>query len=173
MLLKQFHSLGYSVSMPESQSQNDERTLALDHLEWSRQLIIETCSHLTDQQARLKLVASDTTPAGIIRHLIAVEQFWFRYIMTGGVPADDWIDDPDGDPEWNVDGLSLQALLDRYRETTHESNLLIGNVDFDTVAKRESRHGLVNLRWIVLHMIQENAQHCGHMDILVEQMSAK
>ena len=159
--------------MSESQTQYGERTLALEHLEWSRQLIIETSSHLTDEQARLQLVASKTTPAGIIRHLIAVEQFWFRYIMAGGVPADDWIDDPDDDPEWNVDGLSLQALLAQYRETIRESNLLIGNVDFDAVSKRESHRGLVNLRWIVLHMIQENAQHCGHMDILVEQISSK
>ena len=159
--------------MSESQPQHGERTLALDHLDWSRQLIIKTCSHLTDEQACLKLVDSKTTPAGIIRHLIAVEQFWFRYIMTGGVPADDWIDDPDDDPEWNVAGLSLHALLAQYRETIHESNLLIGNVDFDAVSKRESNHGFVNLRWIVLHMIQENAQHCGHMDILVELISAK
>jgi uncharacterized damage-inducible protein DinB len=159
--------------MSESQNQYGERTLALEHLEWSRQLIIETCSHLTEEQARLQLVASKTTPAGIIRHLIAVEQFWFRYIMTGGVPADDWIDDPDDDPEWNVEGLSLQALLAQYRETIRESNMLISNVDFDAVSKRESHRGLVNLRWIVLHMIHENAQHCGHMDILVEQISSK
>lgn len=162
-----------STDAQQSDSQHGERALALDHLDWSRQLIIETCSHLTDEQARLKLVASKTTPAGIIRHLIAVEQYWFRYILTGGVAADDWIDDPDDDPEWEVDGLSLQALLAQYRETIRESNLLIGNVDFDAISKRERDHGFVNLRWIVLHMIQENAQHCGHMDILVEQISAQ
>ena len=157
----------------QSDPKHGERALALDHLNWSRQLIIDTCSHLTDEKARTKLVASKTTPAGIIRHLIAVEQYWFRYILTGGVPADDWINDPDDDPEWEVDGLSLQALLAQYRDTIHESNLLIGNVDFDAVSKRERDHGFVNLRWIVLHMIQENAQHCGHMDILVEQISAQ
>lgn len=151
----------------------NERTLALAHLDWSRELIIETCAHLTDDQARTKLVTSKTTSAGIIRHLIAVEQFWFRYILTGGAPADDWINDPDDDPDWNVAGLSLQPLLDQYRNSITESNLLIGNVHLDAVAKRESHHGQVNLRWIVLHMIQENAQHCGHLDILVELLAAK
>jgi hypothetical protein len=102
-----------------------------------------------------------------------VEQFWFRYILTGGAPAVDWINDPDDDPDWNVEGLALQALLDQYRNSIAESNLLIGNVDFDAVAKRGSHHGPVNLRWIVLHMIQENAQHCGQLDILVELLAAK
>lgn len=152
-------------------SENNERTLALAHLDWSRELIIDICAHLTDEQARMELVASKTTPAGIIRHLIAVEQFWFRYILAGEAPADDWIGDPDDDPDWNVDGLSLQALLDQYRNTINESNLLIGNVDFDAQSKRESHHGSVSLRWIVLHMLHENAQHCGHMDILVEQIT--
>ena len=171
MPVNKFH---YAFRMAtDTNTEHNERTLALGHLDWSRELIIETCAQLTDDQARAKLVTSKTTPAGIIRHLIAVEQFWFRYILTGGAAADDWIDDPDDDPDWNVEGLSLQALLDQYRNTIAESNLLIGNVDFDAVARRESHHGPVNLRWIVLHMIQENAQHCGHLDILVELLVAK
>lgn len=147
-----------------------ERELALGHLDYARELVVNLCAHLTDEQARTKLVASKTTPMGIIRHLIAVEQFWFRYVLTGGAAADDWVNDPDDDPDWDVDGLSLQALINTYKSTCAESNSLIGNVDFSAIAVREWKDVFVSLRWIVLHMIHETAQHCGHLDILIEQI---
>ena len=28
--------------------------------------------------------------------------------------------------------------------------------------------GVVSLRWILVHMIEETARHCGHLDILRE-----
>jgi len=150
-----------------------ERELALGHLDYARELVVNLCAHLTDEQARTKLVESKTTPMGIVRHLVAVEQFWFRYILTGGEPADDWINDPDDDPDWDVDGLSLHALIDTYNATCAESNSLIGNVDFSATAVREWKGAFVSLRWIVLHMIHETAQHCGHLDILIEQIEER
>lgn len=147
-----------------------ERELALGHLDYARELVVNLCAHLSDEQARIKLVSSKTTPMGIVRHLIAVEQFWFRYILTGGARADDWANDADDDPDWDVDGLSLQALIDTYNATCAESNSLIGNVDFSATAVHEWQGAFVSLRWIVLHMIHETAQHCGHLDILVEQI---
>jgi len=142
------------------------------HLDHARELVVNLCAHLTDEQARLKLVTSKTTPMGIIRHLVAVEQFWFRHILTGGVMADDWIDDSGNDPDWDVEGLSLHALIDQYKYACAESNSLIGNVHFDATAKIEWHDYYVSLRWIVLHMIHETAQHCGHLNILIEQIEA-
>ncbi|MCY7401436.1 MAG: DinB family protein [Nocardioides sp.] len=35
-----------------------------------------------------------------------------------------------------------------------------------------NRRGPLPLRWVLLHMIRELAQHCGHADILREQVLA-
>ncbi|HEY1157722.1 MAG TPA: DUF664 domain-containing protein, partial [Arthrobacter sp.] len=35
-----------------------------------------------------------------------------------------------------------------------------------------NRRGPVPLRWVYLHMLREMAQHCGHADILREQILA-
>lgn len=149
------------------------REALLGSLTWLRESIAEQCELLTDEQARTHLVTSKTTPLGIVRHLIAVEHYWFRHVLTGGAMADDWIDGGEDDPEWEVDGLSVHAMTAIYRETIKECNTLIGNVDLDaqSLNLRDGEH--VTLAWILLHMIEETARHLGHMDILVEQLLAQ
>lgn len=150
-----------------------ERTVLLETLDWLRQLIIDGCETLSDEQARTSLVASKTTPLGIVRHLVAVEHYWFRYVLCDGEMSDDWRDGGDGDPEWDVAGLGVHPVLDTYRATISEVNSLIGNVDLDAMSIN-TRHGeYVSLRWILVHMIEETARHSGHMDILVEQLHSK
>ena len=151
---------------------DQSREALLHSLTWLRESIIDQCELLTDEQARTKLVASKTTPLGIVRHLIAVEHYWFRHILTGGEMSDDWINGGDDDPEWEVDGLSVHAMTAIYRDVIKECNSLIGNVELNaqSINLRDGEH--VNLAWILLHMIEETARHLGHMDILVEQLTA-
>lgn len=153
-----------------SSYQSSERETLLDSLAWIRQLIIDGCESLSDEQARTQLVKSKTTPLGIVRHLIAVEHYWFRYVLCGGAMSDDWLDGGDGDPEWDVNGLGVHPMLDAYRAAIHEVNSLIGNVDLDALSINTRRGEHVSLRWILVHMIEETARHSGHMDILVEQL---
>ena len=42
--------------------------------------------------------------------------------------------------------------------------------DLDDVL-RGNRRGPLPLRWVYLHMLRELAQHCGHADILREQVT--
>lgn len=151
---------------------DQSREALLHSLTWLRDSIIDQCEILTDEQARTKLVASKTTPLGIVRHLIAVEHYWFRHILTGGVMSDDWVNGGDDDPEWEVDGLSVHAMTAIYRDVIKECNSLIGNVELNaqSINLRDGEH--VTLAWILLHMIEETARHLGHMDILVEQLTA-
>jgi Protein of unknown function (DUF664) len=36
-----------------------------------------------------------------------------------------------------------------------------------------NRRGPLPLRWVALHMLRELAQHCGHADILREQLTSQ
>jgi Protein of unknown function (DUF664) len=36
-----------------------------------------------------------------------------------------------------------------------------------------SAAGIVDLRWVLVHMIEETARHAGHMDILREETDGR
>jgi hypothetical protein len=38
---------------------------------------------------------------------------------------------------------------------------------------RGNRRGPLPLRWVYLHVLRELAQHCGHADILREQLTSE
>jgi hypothetical protein len=40
--------------------------------------------------------------------------------------------------------------------------------DLDEMVKKVSRGRDVDLRWILIHMIEEYARHCGHADLIRE-----
>ncbi|MGH3157594.1 MAG: DUF664 domain-containing protein [Streptosporangiaceae bacterium] len=57
----------------------------------------------------------------------------------------------------------------RYREQIEESRAVVAQLDLGTAcAWPKLAHR--NLRWVVLHMIEETARHAGHADIIRETL---
>jgi hypothetical protein len=46
--------------------------------------------------------------------------------------------------------------------------LVVGGISLDATGTPSPKYGVVNLRYIVVHMIEEYARHCGHADFLRE-----
>ncbi|MEP7179717.1 MAG: DinB family protein [Pseudonocardiales bacterium] len=124
---------------------------------------------LTEEQARRALVPSRTTLLGLVKHATFVEKVWFDEAITCrsraaiGIPAtpdESFILDQD-DTIATVQRAHLEACEASRRATSSLSldDLLHGN-----------RRGPLPLRWVYLHMLRELAQHCGHADILREQL---
>ncbi len=66
-------------------------------------------------------------------------------------------------------GIPLSRLLAEYAEDCARYDELIAAHDLDTKARRKRNDGSpVDLRWILLHLIEETARHNGHLDILRE-----
>jgi len=126
---------------------------------------------LSEEQARRSLVASRTTLLGLVKHAIFVERVWFDEAITSrsraeiGIPAtpDDSFILTDDDTIESVRRAHAEACEASRRATAHLSldDLLLGN-----------RRGPLPLRWVYLHVLRELAQHCGHADILREQILA-
>ncbi len=54
-------------------------------------------------------------------------------------------------------------------EVAHAQAIIARSTDLDALgAIRDSHRGEVSLRWIMIHMIEEYARHCGHADLLRE-----
>lgn len=79
-------------------------------------------------------------------------------------------EDPDREMRIAVD-FPLTQLLDEYAEQSARYRELVAGNDLDKQAQGTIRNGLhVDLRWILLHLIEETARHNGHLDILREML---
>jgi len=60
-------------------------------------------------------------------------------------------------------------VLAAYVEQSEEHDVMLVGFDLELLAERRIRGGeQVNLRWILHHLVEENARHNGHLDILRE-----
>jgi hypothetical protein len=134
-----------------------------------RRALSDCLDGLTEEQARRSLVPSRTTLLGLVKHATFVEKVWFDEAVTCrpraeiGIPAT-----PDesfvlGDDD-TVDGVRAA-----HRAACAASRLATASLGLDELL-RGNRRGPLPLRWVYLHVLRELAQHCGHADILREQL---
>ena len=123
---------------------------------------------LTPEQAAQRVLPSLTTLQGLVRHLTKVEHVWFVQVLAG---RDDpapfgWPEVRDGD--FLLDGSDgLAADVANYLAACERSREIYAGVSLDEV-RSHRKFGDVDARWVMLHMIEEYAQHNGHADIIRE-----
>lgn len=131
------------------------RTTALDKL-----------AGLSEEEARRSTVPSGTNLAGLIQHLTFVEAKWIEQIVGGRKPSR-------GRRSMQVDpSESLRTLRANYRAAWETSDKIIREVG-DPAAPITYQGKARNLRWAILAVISETAQHAGHADIIREQLDGK
>ncbi|ROO58281.1 uncharacterized protein DUF664 [Micromonospora sp. Llam0] len=125
---------------------------------------------LTEEQARRSLVASRTTLLGLVKHATFVEKVWFDEAMTCrprtelGLPAT-------ADESFVLAADDTIASVQRaHREACEASRRATSSLELDDILPG-NRRGPLPLRWVYLHVLRELAQHCGHADILREQLA--
>lgn len=136
-----------------------------------REILAEILDDLTEEEARRSLVPSQTTLLGLVKHATFVERVWFDEAITGrnrvdlGLPADAsdsfLLDDDD----------TIDSVRRRFRTACQESRERSAQLGLDDVLTG-NRRGPLPLRWVLLHVLRELAQHCGHAEILREQILA-
>ncbi len=131
---------------------------------------LSTClDGLTEAQARRSLVPSRTTLLGLVKHATFVERVWFDEAVTGhsrteiGIPAR-----PDESFVLDQDD-TIATVRQAHVDACADSRRAVSQLDLDDVL-HGNRRGPLPLRWVYLHMLRELAQHCGHADILREQL---
>src|SRR5919106_1061755 len=152
---------------PVAGTEKEVLTGFLDHY---RATIIAICEGLSDEDLRRPMVPSGTTLLGMIKHLAYVERGWFQETIAGDqveYPFD--ADDPDADLRIERDE-STEEILDLYRSECSRSRQIIETVSLDDLVKGEERSADYNVRWVIVHMIEETARHAGHADIIREQL---
>lgn len=147
-----------------------ERETLEAHLDENRATVVRKATGLTWEQATTRLGPTPTSVAGILKHLVNVERWWFRRHLAGEseVPFD-WTDD-DLDLEFEMQpGDSLESLLAQYAVACEESRAVAAQHALEDPSAREWNGGRrPSLRWIYVHMVEELARHNGHLDIYRE-----
>jgi uncharacterized damage-inducible protein DinB len=158
---------------PESGPEADQLSAFLD---FHRATILLKCEGLTGEQLRQAAVPSSALTLGaLLNHLALVEDSWFRVRFLGEEHVPPWgTVDLDADPEWEfrtAASVDPDELRERYRAACERSRAVVsatGDLDQKSVVASRRTGELFDLRWILLHMIEETARHAGHADLLRE-----
>lgn len=126
---------------------------------------------LTEEQARRSLVPSRTTLLGLVKHVTFVEKVWFDEAITCRTRAEIGLPESPDETFVLADGDTVESVRRAYREACEASRRATASLDLDDLV-RGNRRGPLPLRWVYLHVLRELAQHCGHADILREQILA-
>ncbi|AMT93667.1 hypothetical protein A2T55_07670 [Brevibacterium linens] len=161
-----------------SNAPNERRGLE-EFVEYFRQVVRRKVDGLTPEQLKHTVASSSLTIGGILRHLTLVEESWFVEVLQGrelGEPwaSVDWNTDCDWDFE-SASGMTAEELLAAHEQACGNSREILAEVtDLDTLTARGDRDGeKFNVRWILIHLIEEYARHAGHADILREDIDGE
>jgi hypothetical protein len=148
---------------------------ALDaFLDYQRATLLGKCAGLTAEQLKTRSVPPSTlTLLGLVRHMTGVERWWIR-IHGGGedVPFSPFTPDEPGIDFDAHEEADAEADLEGYRREVEAAREAVRGHDLaDTAAGRGLDAGTVrDLRWILIHMIEEYARHNGHADLIRERI---
>ena len=149
----------------------DERTTLLTMLDYTRKTAIAKCAGISEENARKAPLPGSPlmTVSGLISHLRWVEYSWIQSRLLGHQDEGPWTEqDPDREFHYRIH-LPLSEILADYQALARDHDALIAGWDLDMPAAQRMRDGTeFNLRWILHHLIEENARHNGHLDILRE-----
>ena len=152
--------------------QGDERTALLGWLDLQRKILRWKCEGLGDEDAHRSLLPSspDTTMAGLLVHMRWVEHLWLEVLFLGGdKTTNPSFDETEEDADWHAGGRPLAELLAEYEAQCARSDEIVAAASLDDVgAHPDFRSGNANLRWMLVHLVEETARHAGHADIVRE-----
>jgi hypothetical protein len=152
-----------------------EREALTAYLDYYRSTLEMKCRGVTPAQARARSVPPSTLSLhGVVRHLAGVERWWFQQnFERRDVPFLFFTaDNPDLDFEPPADA-DFAADLETWRTECAVSREIVAAHDLNDTARPLDWYEDIDLRWLMLRMIAEYAQHCGHVDLLREGIDGR
>jgi hypothetical protein len=146
-----------------------------DFLRRQRDSVLAIVEGLDEEAWHRPVVPTGWTPAGMIEHLGGAEWHWFQGVVAGKqpeLPGDLADDRPPYDPltvVFTTEEPSAEVLT-FYRDQCEQSEAVLATTPLSALPLGKHGHGTEppDVRWVVLHMIEETARHAGHLDIARE-----
>ncbi len=158
------------VDRTESPNVAPERIAAEALLDYFRETLLWKCAGLSAVQLKQRSVPpSSMSLLGLVRHMAEVERVWFRARVgredIGPIFCSAAHPDADFD---DVDAADAEADFATYQREVDAARTVLAARDFDDTFVLTRPDATIDVRALVLHMIEEYARHCGHADLLRE-----
>jgi hypothetical protein len=151
---------------------DDERTQLEAFVEEYRMTIEATLDGLTDEQARRQLVSSATTLLGLLKHVTWMQRVWFEECIDGRSRSALGLA-PSVDESFRLsENDSVRTVTAAHRAACTTARAVVKGLPLDSIVTGHPS-GPRTLHWVYLQVLRELAQHCGHADILREQVLAE
>jgi hypothetical protein len=161
---------------PEPLFAVDERHTLVTFLDYYRSVLLRKAAGLTAEQLAVSIPPSPLTLGGLLKHMALVEDDWFSSNWQGREDVEPWSNvDWEADRDWDFHSAANDSpaeLLALYEAAVERSRAAIAD-SHDLSATVESRGRVISLRWILVHMIEEYARHCGHADLIRESIDGQ
>ncbi len=153
-----------------------ERAVVLDYLRHYRMTLEMKCEGLdAEQLARQSVPPSNMSLLGLVRHMARVEHSWCRRVVEGQAELERlYRTEEDPDLDFNGAHADPEVIDDAWaswrREVRHAEEVY-AEVPFDQLCPHHD--GELEVREILVHLVEEYARHCGHADLLREAIDGR
>lgn len=156
---------------------NDLKTVLHDQLRNQREAIRRKVQGLSEYDARRPRTPTGTNLLGLLKHVSCCELGYFGETFARPAPhlPLPW-DDPDVDPDdtdlFATESESMSEVLEWVRGCFAHADATIEALPIDATGSVPwwPEGNVVTLGQILGHVLQEEARHAGHADILREQL---
>ena len=138
-----------------------ERPTLLALLRYQRDSLVRKVEGVGEEEARRSPVPSGTSLLWLLTHMAGAETRWVLQRFAGA---------PTPDHEDAVGpGDTVASAVADYRRVCRQSDAVVTAApDLDAPCRADVATPPVNLRWVLMHLLEETARHAGHADILRE-----
>ena len=154
----------------------DERATLTGYLRDYRLTLELKCSGLDAAGMACRSVPpSNLSLLGLVRHLTDVERNWFRRVLAGQDVGWRFRRDDDRDAAFEEAAADPRLVDDAWaawREEVRFAERFAGEAP-DLEVTGTYRAGIISLREVLVHMIEEYARHMGHADLLRERIDGR
>jgi hypothetical protein len=157
----------------------DERELLLGFIRWQREQVVATADGLTEAELRWTPERRLLPIIGVVNHLARMEWRWIEGRYLGSTF-------PTREEEFALgDAITGAEVVDAYSQQAQRTEAIVRAAPSLTVsclgdeAGRGPAHLLlgfdvpVDLRWVLLHVLEETAHHAGHADSTREMLDGR
>lgn len=151
-------------------STSTEREALASFLDKQRDALIRKASGVSDADARRTPTASSLSLLGLLKHSTVWEQRWFLGVVAGRPLPDGWPERESPGADFLVDETdTVEGWIARYEDAAQASRQVVAAMELDETCARTDIIDC-NVRFVLLHLIEETARHAGHADIIRETL---
>jgi uncharacterized damage-inducible protein DinB len=129
-------------------------------MQYHRESVVRKLDGIREDEARQDFVDSGTTLLWIVKHLTKAELLWIGTRFAGrkmSLPDDS-----------TYDHDTIASIVSAYRAAWLEVDAISAAAPLDQPCQDVGAEAMVDLRWVLMHLLEETARHAGHADILRE-----